>query len=57
MFPKDLADVTAVIAYNLGYDNFNSEAAIINYYLMDSTLSGHTDHSEKNLTAPLFSFR
>lgn len=24
---------------------------------MDSTLSGHTDHSEQNLTAPLFSFR
>lgn len=57
VFPEDLASLTEVIADNLGYTNYNSEAAIINYYHMGSTLSGHTDHSEKNLTAPLFSFR
>lgn len=56
-FPRDLADLSEVIAYNLGFEDFVSEAAIINYYHMDSTLSGHTDHSEKNLKAPLFSFR
>jgi alkylated DNA repair protein alkB family protein 1 len=29
----------------------------VNYYHMDSTLAGHTDHSELNKEAPLFSFR
>lgn len=56
-FPNDLANLTETIAGNLGYTDFVAEAAIINYYHMDSTLSGHTDHSEKNLTAALFSFR
>lgn len=46
-----------VIGSNLGFKNFEAEAAIVNYYHMDSTLSGHTDHSEQNLEAPLFSFR
>lgn len=56
-FPKDLSDMTTYVASILGYSNFNPEAAIVNYYHMDSTLSGHTDHSEKDLEAPLFSFR
>ena len=37
--------------------SFKPEAGIINYYHLDSTLSGHTDHSEFDLTAPLFSLR
>lgn len=40
----------------LGHSNFNAEAAILNLYHMDSTLSGHTDFSEENLDAPLISF-
>ena len=36
-------------------ENYKSEAAIINYYPMDSTLSGHVDFSEPNKTAPLIS--
>lgn len=56
VFPKDLKDMTAFIAKILGYEDFSAEAAIVNYYHMDSTLSGHTDHSEQNLEAPLFSF-
>ncbi|XP_018570377.1 nucleic acid dioxygenase ALKBH1 isoform X2 [Anoplophora glabripennis] len=55
-FPKDLSDMTLYVASILGYTNFSPEAAIVNYYHMDSTLSGHTDHSEKDLEAPLFSF-
>lgn len=55
-FPKDLKDMSAFLARVLGYSNFSAEAAIVNYYHMDSTLSGHTDHSERNLEAPLFSF-
>ena len=29
----------------------------MNYYHLDSTLSGHTDHSEKDLSIPLLSVR
>ncbi|KAG5867078.1 hypothetical protein JTB14_034988 [Gonioctena quinquepunctata] len=47
--------MTEYIARQLGYENFTAEAAIVNYYQMNSTLSGHTDHSEKTLDAPLFS--
>jgi len=39
----------------LGFKGFTPEAAIVNYYSLDSSLGGHTDHSEKNLAAPLFS--
>lgn len=56
-FPEDLADLCAKIATLLQFNNFKAEAAIVNYYFMNSTLSGHTDHSESNLEAPLFSFR
>ncbi|XP_044256117.1 nucleic acid dioxygenase ALKBH1 [Tribolium madens] len=55
-FPKDLADLSRFIAESLNFLHFNAEAAIVNYYHMDSTLSGHTDHSEHNLRAPLISF-
>lgn len=34
----------------------NHQAAIVNYYPIGTTLAGHTDHSEINLEAPLFSF-
>ncbi|ENN71845.1 hypothetical protein HUJ04_001021 [Dendroctonus ponderosae] len=55
-FPKDLQEMASFLATTLGYSRYSAEAAIINYYHMDSTLSGHTDHSERNLAAPLFSF-
>ncbi|KAF9422913.1 hypothetical protein HW555_001456 [Spodoptera exigua] len=55
-FPVDLAELSDVLAEYLGYSNFRAEAAIVNYYHMNSTLSAHTDHSEVNLEAPLFSF-
>ncbi|XP_072948837.1 nucleic acid dioxygenase ALKBH1 [Epargyreus clarus] len=55
-FPKDLAELCDVVALYLNYKNFKAEAAIVNYYHMGSTLSAHTDHSEVNLEAPLFSF-
>lgn len=54
-FPQDLANLSKVIADSVGY-NFNAEAAIVNFYHMDSTLSGHIDNSEQNLEAPLLSF-
>lgn len=56
-FPKDLGPMSALIAEVLGYPRFQSQAAIVNFYHMDSTLGGHTDHSEFDLTAPLISYR
>ncbi|CAK1543094.1 unnamed protein product [Leptosia nina] len=56
IFPSELAELCEVVAQYLGYEPFRAEAAIVNYYHMCSTLSAHTDHSEVNLDAPLFSF-
>ncbi|XP_063993987.1 nucleic acid dioxygenase ALKBH1 [Diachasmimorpha longicaudata] len=53
--PIEVEEITKVIAKALGFDNFNAEAAIINFYRMNSTLAGHVDHSEDNLDAPLIS--
>lgn len=54
-FPDDLATLNRYFATALGFDHFSAEAAIVNYYPIGTTLAGHTDHSEKNLNAPLFS--
>ena len=56
-FPHDLATMTEFFANVLNYNNFKSEAAIVNYYPIGSSLAPHTDHSEANLNAPLFSLR
>ncbi|XP_003707571.2 alpha-ketoglutarate-dependent dioxygenase AlkB [Megachile rotundata] len=53
--PTELTALTSVLAQTLGFMNFKAEAAIVNYYRMNSSLSGHTDHSEINTEAPLFS--
>ncbi|KDR13104.1 Alkylated DNA repair protein alkB-like protein 1, partial [Zootermopsis nevadensis] len=45
-FPQDLATLCQYVATAVGFDDFRAQAAIVNYYHMDSTLSGHTDHSE-----------
>lgn len=53
--PADLSGLTSALAQALGFADFKAEAAIVNYYRMNSTLAGHTDHSEVNVAAPLFS--
>jgi len=53
--PTELCDLTSILAKALGFPDFKAEAAIVNYYRMNSTLAGHTDHSEVNVMAPLFS--
>lgn len=53
--PTELTALTSVVAQTLGFMNFKAEAAIVNYYRMNSILNGHTDHSEINTEAPLFS--
>ncbi|KAK7070839.1 Nucleic acid dioxygenase alkbh1 [Halocaridina rubra] len=54
--PSDLMKLCNIITKVLGYEEFRAEAAIINYYHMDSSLGPHTDHSEPNRSAPLLSF-
>lgn len=57
-FPDDLAELAAYFASVLDFpDQYSAEAAIVNFYPMGTTLAGHTDHSEPNLDAPLFSIR
>ncbi|KAH8398900.1 hypothetical protein KR222_001151 [Zaprionus bogoriensis] len=55
-FPNDLSRMCQFFSVVLGFTHFIPQAAIINYYPIGSNLSGHTDHSELNLQAPLFSF-
>ncbi|XP_055377089.1 nucleic acid dioxygenase ALKBH1 isoform X2 [Condylostylus longicornis] len=55
-FPTDLADLSSYFAKALGFGSYSAEAAIVNYYPIGTTLAGHTDHSEADLEAPLFSF-
>ncbi|XP_022694322.1 nucleic acid dioxygenase ALKBH1-like isoform X1 [Varroa jacobsoni] len=56
-FPSDLARCAAVFAEQVaGYAyEYQAEAAIVNYYPVGTTLSGHVDHSEEDLSAPLVS--
>lgn len=56
-FPDDLARLNEYFAQVLGLGAYSAEAAIVNFYPLGTTLAGHTDHSEKNLDAPLFSIR
>lgn len=53
--PPDMASLVEYFARVIGFRNYTAESAIVNYYRMNSTLSGHTDHSEVNSEAPLFS--
>uniref|UniRef100_T1IYE7 Fe2OG dioxygenase domain-containing protein n=1 Tax=Strigamia maritima TaxID=126957 RepID=T1IYE7_STRMM len=54
-FPADLASLNAFFAKILQFPPYFAEAAIVNYYHLDSTLAGHVDRSEFDLEAPLFS--
>ncbi|XP_050548142.1 nucleic acid dioxygenase ALKBH1 isoform X2 [Daktulosphaira vitifoliae] len=55
-FPSELAELSRTIIKLLNFpDEFVAEAAIINFYHLSSTLCGHTDHSEINISAPLLS--
>ncbi|XP_054262832.1 nucleic acid dioxygenase ALKBH1 [Macrosteles quadrilineatus] len=56
-FPSDLAELSEVIVEAIGeaHHDYRAEAAIINFYHFDSTLSGHKDVSEPNMESPLLS--
>lgn len=54
-FPECLKELATRMAHLMGFCDYRPEAAIVNYYAMDSTLGGHVDHSESDHTQPLFS--
>ena len=54
-FPVELNRLIATVAETLDFNDYKSEAAIINFYPIGQTLSAHTDHSEFYLDSPLFS--
>ncbi|XP_033734013.1 nucleic acid dioxygenase ALKBH1-like [Pecten maximus] len=55
-FQEDMSRLGRYVASAIGYPKFSPEAAVLNYYHLDSSLSGHTDHSEFDHSAPLISF-
>lgn len=55
VMPPLLADLCRQLAQALGLGDFDAQAGIINFYATDGFLGPHTDHSERNLRAPLIS--
>lgn len=55
-FPEDLAKLSQFVASLLGYPDYVAEASIVNYYHLNSTLSGHVDRSEFYTEMPIISF-
>ncbi|XP_072285189.1 nucleic acid dioxygenase ALKBH1 [Pyxicephalus adspersus] len=55
-FPADLAELSRCVALACGFSNFKAEAAILNYYHMDSSLGIHKDEAELDHHSPLLSF-
>ncbi|XP_076979320.1 nucleic acid dioxygenase ALKBH1 isoform X2 [Tamandua tetradactyla] len=55
-FPSDLAFLSEQVAAACGFQGFQAEAGILNYYRLDSTLGIHVDKSELDHSKPLLSF-
>ncbi|KAM9708167.1 nucleic acid dioxygenase ALKBH1 isoform 2-T2 [Menidia menidia] len=55
-FPADLHSLSSRVAAACGFQQFSSEAAILNFYRPDSSLGIHVDESELDLSRPLLSF-
>ncbi|CAK9303992.1 unnamed protein product [Gordionus sp. m RMFG-2023] len=55
VMPVEIKSLCKIICECIGYEDFEAEAAIINYYSRNSFIRGHIDHSEYNLKAPLIS--
>ncbi|KAK6178861.1 hypothetical protein SNE40_011351 [Patella caerulea] len=54
--PEDLEMLSKYVSQTINYPQYCPEAGIVNYYHLDSTLGGHTDHAEFEQGAPLISF-
>lgn len=55
-FPHDLATLTQTIAKTFQFPDYVAETAIINYYPDGSSMGGHTDHYEEELSQPLIGY-
>ncbi|CAM5151804.1 unnamed protein product [Natator depressus] len=55
-FPSDLAFLSEQVAAACGFQGFQAEAGILNYYHFDSSLGIHVDESELDHSQPLLSF-
>ncbi|XP_038260570.1 nucleic acid dioxygenase ALKBH1 [Dermochelys coriacea] len=55
-FPPDLAFLSEQVAAACGFQGFQAEAGILNYYHFDSSLGIHVDESELDHSQPLLSF-
>ena len=54
-FPRDLASLTCHIAKALGYPDYGPESGVVNYYPLGSSMGGHVDKYENDLSQPLVS--
>lgn len=54
-FPTDLERLCSVLTGAISSEAFKSQAAIVNYYHVGSTLCAHVDNSEHNLVPPVIS--
>lgn len=54
-FPNSLAELVKHIASCFGFQTFQPDTAIVNYYGMKSRLAIHNDHSEEALNEPIVS--
>ncbi|XP_070578438.1 nucleic acid dioxygenase ALKBH1-like [Ptychodera flava] len=54
--PSDIGALTKCLASVLGFRQYHAQAGIVNYYNMSSTLGGHVDEAEFDMSAPLLSF-
>ncbi|XP_002741372.1 nucleic acid dioxygenase ALKBH1-like [Saccoglossus kowalevskii] len=54
--PTDVGLLTQCMASIIGFPQYIAQAGIVNYYNMSSTLGGHVDEAEFDMTAPLISF-
>jgi alkylated DNA repair protein alkB homolog 1 len=52
---QDLQLLCSSFAASLGFDNYQAEAGIVNFYQPDDSLTCHVDRSEKNMQSPLIS--
>lgn len=54
-FPRDLASLTCHIATALGYPEYTPESGVVNYYPIRTSMGGHVDKYENDLSQPLVS--
>uniref|UniRef100_A0A0N4ZYN5 Fe2OG dioxygenase domain-containing protein n=1 Tax=Parastrongyloides trichosuri TaxID=131310 RepID=A0A0N4ZYN5_PARTI len=54
-FPKEFSLIFELVSLILNFNETHADTAIINYYPRKSTLSVHSDHSERRLDKPLIS--